>query len=595
MLDTVANETAEFKRSLSKSRPPAGLVPALAALWWAGKDDWARAHDIVMDDAGQGAAWVHAYLHRVERDLPNAKYWYRQAGKPAASGRLPPNGPQCPPNSQTAGQTLTISPTHERLFDLRARGAGAKIPRLGAGLHAVWSGRSFALRCVRRALAAAQAFITTRSISRLRRMRRCAPEPAPREDDLLIALSFSGGGTRAAAFSTASSPRWIACACARRWVASLLDRVDFVSGVSGGSITAAYYGLKKRAALADFRERFLLRDVEAALRTNITPANLSRALAGGINDATGLTRWLDENLFDGATFAEFQSRRSSPAYLDQRRRHLQPHALRVRPGRVFRHVQRSQHLSTGGRGGGLGGGAGGVRAGGDEDLFRRLQPAAAGVDRARPRAIPAPRRCSRAFATAMALSRRRDAIHQAARRRAGRQLRPFRFHHRAAVRQHAVWSADATPGGEVAPRDHAWWSTPGADRPATGPRRSRGPSGPDLVVAAADTAIDASVRASYTAFDAVRCPNGRARSCAGAADCRRRNARRYGAPANWNCHDLKFFVTRVGFDQLEAERAGGAQRGQDELPPAAGDGRCGHRRRSRRSRRSGYAAFLKSL
>ena len=43
---------------------------------------------------------------------------------------------------------------------------------------------------------------------------------------------------------------------------SYLDRVIFVSGVSGGSITAAYYRLQGDAALADFRERFLIRDAE---------------------------------------------------------------------------------------------------------------------------------------------------------------------------------------------------------------------------------------------------------------------------------------------------------------------------------------------
>jgi hypothetical protein len=79
---------AEFKLSLSKSKPPAGLKPALAALWWAAKDDWARAHDIVMNEGGKDCAWVHAYLHRVEGDLDNARYWYRQAGQPAASAPL---------------------------------------------------------------------------------------------------------------------------------------------------------------------------------------------------------------------------------------------------------------------------------------------------------------------------------------------------------------------------------------------------------------------------------------------------------------------------------------------------------------------------
>jgi hypothetical protein len=79
---------AEFKRSLSQPRPPAALSAALTGLWWAGKDDWDKAHKIVMDEGGKDCAWVHAYLHRVEGDLDNARYWYRQAGKPAASGAL---------------------------------------------------------------------------------------------------------------------------------------------------------------------------------------------------------------------------------------------------------------------------------------------------------------------------------------------------------------------------------------------------------------------------------------------------------------------------------------------------------------------------
>jgi len=80
---------AEFKQSQSKPRPPEGLSAALSALWWAGKDDWDKAHKLVMDEGGKDCAWVHAYLHRVEGDLDNAGYWYRQAGKPAASGALP--------------------------------------------------------------------------------------------------------------------------------------------------------------------------------------------------------------------------------------------------------------------------------------------------------------------------------------------------------------------------------------------------------------------------------------------------------------------------------------------------------------------------
>ena len=78
----------EFKRSLNKSQPAGDLAPALAALWWAAKDDWDRAHEVVIAHDDSDCAWVHAYLHRREGDLPNARWWYRQAHQPAATGPL---------------------------------------------------------------------------------------------------------------------------------------------------------------------------------------------------------------------------------------------------------------------------------------------------------------------------------------------------------------------------------------------------------------------------------------------------------------------------------------------------------------------------
>ena len=79
---------SEFKRSLAKAKPPLGFAPALAALWWAGKDEWEKAHTIVMDARGKDCAWVHAYLHRLEGDLGNARYWYRQAQHLVATAPL---------------------------------------------------------------------------------------------------------------------------------------------------------------------------------------------------------------------------------------------------------------------------------------------------------------------------------------------------------------------------------------------------------------------------------------------------------------------------------------------------------------------------
>ena len=79
---------ADLKSSLANAAPESGLSPPLAALWWAAKGDWDAAHKIVQDESDANSAWVHAYLHRVEGDLSNAGYWYRQAGQPLAKEPL---------------------------------------------------------------------------------------------------------------------------------------------------------------------------------------------------------------------------------------------------------------------------------------------------------------------------------------------------------------------------------------------------------------------------------------------------------------------------------------------------------------------------
>ena len=78
----------DLKASLSDAAPATTPSPPLAALWWAAKGNWDQAHKIVQDESTKEAAWVHAYLHRVEGDLGNAGYWYRQAGQPVAKDSL---------------------------------------------------------------------------------------------------------------------------------------------------------------------------------------------------------------------------------------------------------------------------------------------------------------------------------------------------------------------------------------------------------------------------------------------------------------------------------------------------------------------------
>lgn len=81
-------DPAAFRNSTEGSAPPIADDAALAGLWWAAKGDWAKAHSVVQADESSAAAWVHAYLHRVEGDLGNAAYWYRRAGRTPASEAL---------------------------------------------------------------------------------------------------------------------------------------------------------------------------------------------------------------------------------------------------------------------------------------------------------------------------------------------------------------------------------------------------------------------------------------------------------------------------------------------------------------------------
>ena len=78
----------EFKKTLSGKKPPADASAILQAMWHQANGNWDLAHSIAQKQKNPDGDWVHAFLHRVEGDLANAGYWYRQAGKTAASGSL---------------------------------------------------------------------------------------------------------------------------------------------------------------------------------------------------------------------------------------------------------------------------------------------------------------------------------------------------------------------------------------------------------------------------------------------------------------------------------------------------------------------------
>jgi hypothetical protein len=78
----------EFISSLSSAEPPQKMSPLLKALWYDGRNDWEGSHEIAQDIHDRNGSWIHAYLHRKEGDLSNARYWYNMAGRSLPSVSL---------------------------------------------------------------------------------------------------------------------------------------------------------------------------------------------------------------------------------------------------------------------------------------------------------------------------------------------------------------------------------------------------------------------------------------------------------------------------------------------------------------------------
>jgi NTE family protein len=131
-------------------------------------------------------------------------------------------------------------------------------------------------------------------------------------DALFVCLSFSGGGTRAAAlaYGVMAELKRTPITWNGRQV-TLLDEVDCISSVSGGSFTAAYYGLFGERLFQDFYDRFLVRDIQGELIARAIP-NVFRLASPWFSRIDVAGELYDETVFEGRTFQALVDARRRP-------------------------------------------------------------------------------------------------------------------------------------------------------------------------------------------------------------------------------------------------------------------------------------------
>ena len=132
------------------------------------------------------------------------------------------------------------------------------------------------------------------------------PKLQNNDPQTFFVLSFSGGGTRAAAFSYGvleelRRAEVVVNGQRRR----LIDEVDMITGVSGGSFTALAYALYGERLFSEYEGRFLKRDVQGALLARcLNPFNWWKFIGGSAGRSEIAAEYYDEILFEGATFGD---------------------------------------------------------------------------------------------------------------------------------------------------------------------------------------------------------------------------------------------------------------------------------------------------
>jgi NTE family protein len=134
--------------------------------------------------------------------------------------------------------------------------------------------------------------------------------PAAAEDDeTFVIVAFSGGGTRAAALAYGVLGE-LAGTKIHGGASTLLDDVDVISSVSGGSFTAAAYALAGKMPLDAFERDFLRHNVQRDLLfAALNPRNWLRLLSSRFSRSDLATEYYDAYVFDRKKFADLPRKR----------------------------------------------------------------------------------------------------------------------------------------------------------------------------------------------------------------------------------------------------------------------------------------------
>lgn len=382
-----------------------------------------------------------------------------------------------------------------------------------------------------------------------------AAQAAERKGDTggtVVGLAFSGGGTRAAAFAYGVLKQMQRTPTPRAGGHDLLDHVGIVSGVSGGSVIAAYYGLKGRAALDDFREQFLTQDVMASLNTDVNLITLNQALGGGVNTDNRLRDWLNAHLFHDATYRALIGRR--PIVL------INATDIYNRTPFLFAPVTFAAMCSDITDYPVAGAVAASAAVPGafapviiesfHSDCNMPLPPAVV-------EAAKKPGDSPLVYSFAKGLERARSGQVKYIKLLDGGLVDNYGLSGLTIAR-----AASGTPYGPLLPREAVSlrrFLFVVVDA-GTGPQGDwsqtvEGPTGKQLIGAVMDTMLDANKRASYSAFEATL-KNWREQLMRWRCGLKSAEvARLRGKGGRWNCRDVTFTVARVSFEQLDAARA----------------------------------------